>query len=101
MFRIKTAMAALYAVIFSIGLAMAVPPAEAQTQNGLVNVAIGDITTGDILSNNHVTVGIATNTAANVCGIQLQVAVLSQFLNQQGKFRCENKQTLKFVQVTK
>jgi hypothetical protein len=99
MFRMKTAMAALYALILSIGLATAVPPpAEA---HGLVNVKVGDIRTGDILSNNNVVVGVAANTAANVCGIQVQAGVLSALLNQQGYFRCENKQTLKFVQVTK
>jgi hypothetical protein len=100
MFRMKAAMAALFAVILSIGLT-ATPPVGAQDQDGLVNVAIGDITTGDILSNNRVTVGVAANTAANVCGIQLQAAVLSALLNQQGSFKCSNSQTLKFAQVTK
>jgi hypothetical protein len=100
MFGMKTVKAALCATILALGLATATPPAEAQ-QTGLVNVAIGDITTGDILSNNHVTVGVAANTAANVCGIQVQAGVLSALLNQQGRFRCSNKQTLKFVQVTK
>ena len=98
MFRTKTVTAALCALILSLGLATATPPAEA---TALVNVEVGDITTGDILSNNNVTVGVAANIAANVCGIQLQAGVLSALLNQQGRFRCENKQTLKFVQVTK
>lgn len=101
MFAMKTAKAALAALILSLGIAAATPPVDAQTQTGLVNVAIGDITTGDILSNNTVTVGVAANTAANVCGIQLQAGVLSALLNQQGSFRCQNNQTLKFVQVTK
>ena len=100
MCRMKAAMAALFAVILSLGLTTT-PPVGAQDQDGLVNVAIGDITTGDILSNNRVTVGVAANTAANVCGIQLQAAVLSALLNQQGKFFCANQQTLKFAQVTK
>jgi hypothetical protein len=101
MFRMKTAMAALYALILSIGLATAVPPPAEAQQTGLVNVKVGDITTGDILSDNNVVVGVAANTAANVCGIQVQAGVLSALLNQQGYFRCENRQTLKFVQVTK
>ena len=99
MFRMKTAMAALLALFLSLGLATTVPPAEAH--GSLVNVEIGDITTGDILSNNNVVVGVAANTAANVCGIQVQAAVLSALLAQGGSFRCENTQTLKFVQVTK
>ena len=100
MCRMKAAMAALFAVILSLGLTTT-PPVEAQDQTGLVNVSIGDITTGDILSNNRVTIGVAANTAANVCGIQLQASVLSALLNQQGAFRCSNNQTLKFAQVTK
>ena len=100
MYRMKAAMAALFAVILSLGLTTT-PPVEAQTQTGLVNVAIGEIETGDILSNNRVTVGVAANTAANVCGIQVQAGVLSALLNQQGRFHCSNRQTLKFVQITK
>jgi hypothetical protein len=99
MFRMKTAMAALYALILSIGLMTAVPPAEAH--GGLVNVKVGDITTGNILSDNNVVVGVAAPIAANVCGIQVQAGVLSALLDQQGSFKCENKQTNKFVQVTK
>jgi class 3 adenylate cyclase len=97
----KTAKAALCALILSLGLATASPPADAQDQTGLVNVSIGDITTGDILSNNTTTVGVAANTAAQVCGIQLQAGVLSALLNQQGSFKCSNNATQKFVQVTK
>jgi hypothetical protein len=100
MARIKAAtMSALCAVMLSIGLTTTSPAAA--HDDGLVNVEIGDITTGDLLSNNRVTVGVAANTAANVCGIQLQAGVLSAFLAQSGRFRCENKQTLKFAQVTK
>lgn len=99
MFRMKTAMAALYALLLSIGLATATPPAEAK--DALVNVQVGDITTGDILSNNNVVVGVAANIATNVCGNQVQVGVLALELQRIGHFSCENKQTLKFVQVTK
>jgi hypothetical protein len=95
----KAAMAGLSALIFSISLTTALP-AEAQTQNGLVNVAIGDITTGDILSNNRVGIGVAANIAANVCGVTAQVGVIAQQLAQGGSPRCENAQTSRFVQIT-
>jgi hypothetical protein len=46
-------------------------PASAQTQqNGLVNVAIGDITIQDV------NVGVAAQIAANVCGVQVGPVVL-------------------------
>jgi hypothetical protein len=96
---IKAAMAGLSALILSIGITTAIP-AEAQTQNGLVNVAIGDITTGDILSNNRVGIGVAANVAANVCGVTAQVGVIAQQVAQGGNFRCDNQQTSRFVQIT-
>ena len=102
MFATKTVKAAFCAIVLSLGLATATPLAnDGQDQTGLVNVSIGDITTGDILSNNRVTVGVAANTAANVCGIQLQAGVLAAFLDQNGSFKCSNQQTLQFAQVTK
>ena len=102
MFRMKSATAALSAVILSIGLTTTAPaPVDAQTQTGLVNVAIGDITTGDILSNNKVTVVVAANIAANVCGIPVQVGVLSLQLQNQGFFYCKNTQTNRFARATR
>ena len=95
----KAAIAALFALLLSVGVTMP-PLAEAQTQNGLVNVAIGDITTGDILSNNRVAVGVAANVAANVCGVTAQVGVIASQIARTGQFRCENEQTSRFVQVT-
>jgi class 3 adenylate cyclase len=95
----KATGAALFALILSIGVTTA-PPAEAQVQTGLVNVAIGDITTGDILSNNTVAVGVAANIAANVCGVTAQVGVIAQQVAQTGGFRCENTTTSRFVQIT-
>jgi hypothetical protein len=97
----KTAKAALCALILSLGLATASPPADAQTQFGLVNVAVGDITTGDILSNNRVSIGVAANVAANVCNIPVQVGVLALQLQRNSEFKCSNQQTLKFVQITR
>lgn len=55
----------------AIGLA---PPAAAQpVQEGLINVNIGDVT---ILEN--VGVGVAANVAANICGVQVNAAVLAE-----------------------
>jgi hypothetical protein len=53
---------------------VAAPAAAAQPeQNGLVNVMIGDVT---ILEN--VGVGVAANVAANVCGVQVNAAVIAR-----------------------
>jgi hypothetical protein len=103
MIRMKTILAALCAVLLSIGLTTTVPQAEAQDQFGLVNVRVGDITTGDILSNNNVTLGAAANIAANVCGINVNAALLSisQQLADNRNFTCSNTQTLRFVQVSR
>lgn len=66
------------ALFLSVGLAA---PANAQVeQDGLVNVAIGDITISDI------NIGVAANIAANVCG-ELQVgpiAVLGAAVDRSG-----------------
>jgi hypothetical protein len=72
MTRIKTfAAAAFAAVLLTIGVAPA--GAAHQTQDGLVNVAIGDITVQDI------NVGVAAQVAANVCGLKVgPVAVLAR-----------------------
>jgi hypothetical protein len=53
---------------------VAAPAAVAQPeQNGLVNVMIGDVT---ILEN--VGVGVAANVAANICGVQVNAAVIAE-----------------------
>ena len=72
-----------------------------QQQAGLVNVEIGDNTTGDILSNNRVAVGVAAQGAATVCGVTAQVGVIAEQVARTGEFRCENQQTGRFVQVTR
>ena len=59
----------LAASALSIGVAAA--PASAQ-QNGLVNVNVGDVT---ILQD--VGVGVAANVAANICGVQVNAAVIA------------------------
>lgn len=102
MFPMQTARAALFALVLSLGFTTATPPAvEAQTQTGLVNVAVGDITTGNILSNNQVSLAAAANVAANICGVTAQVGVIAQQVAHTGSFRCENTQSLRFVQITK
>jgi hypothetical protein len=97
MFRMKAASAAVLAAFLAVGLTTA-PPAEA---GSLVNVKVGDITTGDILSNNNVEINVAANIATNVCGNQVQVAALSLALQKYGWFRCENTTTRRFVRVAK
>lgn len=64
----------------------AAPGLAAQQQSGLVNVQIGDIETGDILSDITVNVGVGLNLAANVCGVN--VGVLARQLGQQGVATC-------------
>jgi hypothetical protein len=69
-----------------------VSPAEAQIQNqdGLVNVAVGDVT---ILED--VNVGVAAQVAANVCGVQVKnIAVLATQVDRSGESRtvCETAQ---------
>jgi len=54
--------------------------ASAQQQNGLVNVAIGDI---EIL--NNADIGVAAQVAANVCGVKVgPVAVLGRAVDRSG-----------------
>jgi hypothetical protein len=69
MLRIKRFAASLCAtgvLIAGVGAA----PAGAQTQNGLVNVTIGDITIQDV------NVGVAAGIAATVCGVQVGPVVV-------------------------
>jgi hypothetical protein len=62
-------------------------PAAAQPQqaDGLIVVQIGDITTGDILSENEVAIGVAAQIAANVCGVKVgPIAVLGVAVDASG-----------------
>jgi hypothetical protein len=72
--------------------------AAQQQQTGLVNVQVGDITTGDILSNNNVSVGAAANIAATVCGLTAQVGVISKQIARTGQFSCDG--ATQFARVT-
>lgn len=93
--KFKVSMAAL-----AIAFGFAAGPVMAQ-QAGLVNVSIGDITTGDILSENRVGVGVAAQIAANVCGVTAQVGVIASQVARTGQFGCENEQTGRFVQIVR
>ena len=70
--------------------------AHAQTQqDGLVNVAIGDITIEDV------NVGVAALVAANICGVDVgPVAVLGRAVDRSGNTRtvCETDQGLVTIQ---
>ena len=90
--KIKISVAAL---ILTFGFAAG--PALAQ-QAGLVNLQIGDITTGDILSDNQVNLGVALQLAANVCDVN--VNVLAVQLRNGGAY-CENTQTGRFAQINR
>jgi len=58
-------------------------PASAQQQDGLVNVAVGDVT---ILQD--VNIGVAAQVAANVCGLKVgPVAVLATQVDASGGAR--------------
>lgn len=83
----------------AFGLSLAVPAEAQQRQTGLVNVQIGDITTGDILSENRVNLGVALQLAANVCGTTVQL--LAADFGPDSFVRCENKQTGRFAQVAR
>ena len=67
----------LAASAISIGVAAA--PASAQ-QNGLVNVNVGNVT---LLQD--VGVGVAANVAANICGVQVNAAVIAQQVVRNGQ----------------
>ncbi len=91
--KIKISVAAL-----ALTFGFAAGPVMAQ-QAGLVNVEIGDITTGNILSENQVNLGAALQLAANVCDVNVNVLAV-QFRNG-GVARCENTQTQRFAQINR
>jgi hypothetical protein len=80
----RTVARTLGTLVASVALTAGVAvPASAQTQDGLVNVAIGDVT---ILED--VNVGVAAQVAANICGVKVgPVAVLGQAVDQSGTTR--------------
>ena len=69
---------------FAATVALAVPAAasaQPQFQDGLVNVAIGDVS---VLNNPNI--GVAAQVAANVCGVKVgPVAVLGRAVDRSGE----------------
>ena len=83
----------------ALTLALAAGPVAAQqSQDGLVNVQVGDIKTGDIVSNNTVEVGVAANVAATVCGTTVNAAVISEQIAKTGSFLCQG--ATQFARIT-
>jgi hypothetical protein len=74
------------AVTLAAGAALvtaAAAPASAQVQDGLINVAVGDVT---ILQD--VNIGVAAQVAAQLCGLKVgPVAVLGQAVDRSGTTR--------------
>ena len=89
----KTMKRIVTAAALSIGVVAA--PALAQ-QSGLVNVSVDN---NQIL--NNVSVQVAANVAAQVCGIAAQVGVIAQSLQRTGGFNCTNGTTGDTVQITR
>jgi hypothetical protein len=81
MLQPKKLLATLFATaLLAVGV---VSPASAQDQDGLVNVAIGDVS---IL--NDANIGVAAQVAANVCGVKVgPVAVLGTAVDTSGTTR--------------
>ena len=92
----RKSLTALLATVFAVaafaGPAVAAPQNQ---QDGLVNVAVFDVTVIDgdvvlvlnrILSDNNVNVGVAAQIAANICGVKVgPVAVLGQAVDRSGE----------------
>lgn len=76
--RTRQAIAGLF---LASSLAVAYPvDAQIQVQDGLINVAIGDITVEDI------NIGVAAQIAANACGLKVgPVAVLGRAVDRSGQ----------------
>lgn len=82
MLKAKRFVATLFATSL-VAVGVAAPTASAQDQDGLVNVAIGDV---KIL--NDANIGVAAQVAANVCGVRVgPVAVLATQVDRSGESR--------------
>ena len=71
-------------------VAAATPAAAQPVQDRLINVAVGDVTIAE-----DVTIGVAAQVAANVCGVKVgPVAVLGTAVDRSGDTRtvCESDQ---------
>ena len=72
----------------ALALPIASTPVAAQSQRGLVNVQVYDITLEEVVSDITVNVGTGLNIAANICGVN--VGVLATQLGQEGVAFCSN-----------
>jgi hypothetical protein len=81
----KKSIATVFAgTVLAVGVAS---PASAQRQDGLVNVAIGDVTVQDAVD-----IGVAAQVVAQICGLKVgPVAVLATQVDRSGDTRtvCE------------
>ncbi len=76
----RTAMASLFAGAIVLTGAAAPAAAATQTQDGLINVAVGDVTITDAVD-----IGVAAQVAANICGVKVgPVAVLGVAVDRSG-----------------
>jgi hypothetical protein len=92
MFRKRVAIATLFALSLSIGLATAPAVVMASGDDPVVIIEIGNVETGDILSNNTVDIGTAVQTALNVCGNQVDFFTIFSELEQSGSYSCQSDQ---------
>ena len=77
----RTAATLFAATALGVGIAA---PASAQTQNGLVNVFVGD----DVVNVEDVNIGVAAQIAAQICGVKVgPVAVLGAAVDRSGATR--------------
>jgi hypothetical protein len=82
MLKARRLLASLFATML-VAVGALAPSAGAQVQNGLVNVAIGDV---NIL--NNADIGVAAQVAANLCGLKVgPVAVLGTAVDRSGDAR--------------
>ena len=109
----RKSLVALLATIFAVAALAGTADAAQNEQDGLVNVAVFDITVVDgdiivtlnrVLSDNNVAIGLAAQIAANVCGVKVgPVAVLGTAVDASDGTRtvCGNAQQAgRLVQIT-
>jgi hypothetical protein len=80
MFARTRQVAFAFATVVTIGLGGSWASAQIAIQDGLINVAVGDVT---ILED--VNIGVAAQVAANICGVKVgPVAVLGRAVDRSG-----------------
>lgn len=79
----RKTLVSLFAGAALVGSAAAPATAATQIQDGLVNVAVGDVTITDAVD-----IGVAAQVAANICGVKVgPVAVLGRAVDRTGDTR--------------